>query len=104
MSEGEKQLLLGADIGEGIFFAGRNHVAMQIIASAEEHKLITSNPEELLQMKKDEIKQKIVNIPITKPEAKPVPEKPISTPREPSKTKDIFVNPNNNSSNNQTGE
>jgi len=113
LSEGEKQLLLGADIGEGIFFAGRNHVAMQVIASAEEHKLITSNPEELLQMKKDEIKQNLVSvqtkekiIPITKPEAKeakPVPEKPISTPTEPSKTKDIFVNPNNNSSNNQTG-
>ncbi len=51
LSEGEKQLLLGADLGEGIFFAGRNHVAIQVIASPEEHKLITSNPEEILRMK-----------------------------------------------------
>lgn len=53
LSEGEKQLLLGADIGEGLFFAGRNHVAIRVIASPEEHKLITSNPEELLKMKSE---------------------------------------------------
>ncbi|KKQ64661.1 MAG: Type IV secretory pathway VirB4 component-like protein [Candidatus Shapirobacteria bacterium GW2011_GWF1_38_23] len=33
LSEGEKQLLLSADKGEGIFFAGQNHVAIQVIAS-----------------------------------------------------------------------
>ena len=51
LSEGEKQLLLSADKGEGIFFAGQNHVAIQVIASKEEHDLITSNPEELLRKK-----------------------------------------------------
>ncbi len=51
LSEGEKQLLLSADKGEGIFFAGQNHVAIQVIASEEEHKLITSNPEEILRQK-----------------------------------------------------
>jgi len=51
LSEGEKQLLLSADKGEGIFFAGQNHVAIRIIASESEHKLITSDPEELLKMK-----------------------------------------------------
>ena len=51
LSEGEKQLLLGADVGEGIFFAGKNHVAIRVIASPEEHRLITSNPEEILKMK-----------------------------------------------------
>lgn len=51
LSEGEKQLLLSADKGEGIFFAGQNHVAIQVIASEEEHKLITSNPEDLLRQK-----------------------------------------------------
>jgi len=61
LSEGEKQLLLGADIGEGIFFAGRNHVAIQVIASPEEHKLITSNPEELLRMKEAKIKENFLN-------------------------------------------
>ena len=53
LSEGEKQLLLSADKGEGIFFAGQNHVAIRVIASDEEHKLITSNPEEVMKMKQE---------------------------------------------------
>ncbi len=61
LSEGEKQLLLGADIGEGIFFAGQNHVAIRVIASPDEHKLITSSPKDLLAMKKGK-----------KPESKPI--------------------------------
>jgi intein/homing endonuclease len=52
LSEGEKQMLLSADVGEGIFFAGRNHVAIKVVASQNEHNLITSDPEEILQMKK----------------------------------------------------
>jgi hypothetical protein len=51
LSEGEKQLLLSADKGEGIFFAGQNHVAIRVVASEDEHKLITSNPEEIMKMK-----------------------------------------------------
>ncbi|MEI7962142.1 MAG: hypothetical protein WCI04_07440 [archaeon] len=51
LSEGEKQLLLSADKGEGIFFAGKNHVAIRVIASEDEHKIITSNPEEIMKMK-----------------------------------------------------
>lgn len=53
LSEGEKQLLLTADKGEGIFFAGQNHVAIKVIASEEEHKLITSNPEDVMKNKKE---------------------------------------------------
>ncbi len=72
LSEGEKQLLLSADVGEGIFFAGPNHVAMRVIASPNEHQLITSNPEELLgiQKKKEEMIQKSKQAPVqneTKP-------------------------------------
>lgn len=52
LSEGEKHLLLAADIGEGIFFAGPNHVAIRVIASQDEHYLVTTNPEELLAMQK----------------------------------------------------
>lgn len=52
LTEGEKHLLLSADIGEGIFFAGPNHVAIRVVASPDEHVLVTSNPEELLEMKK----------------------------------------------------
>ncbi|HZJ18519.1 MAG TPA: DUF87 domain-containing protein, partial [Patescibacteria group bacterium] len=33
LSEGEKELLLSADIGEGLFFAGQSHVAIKVIAA-----------------------------------------------------------------------
>ncbi|MEK7581639.1 MAG: ATP-binding protein [Patescibacteria group bacterium] len=52
LTEGERHLLLAADIGEGIFFAGPNHVAIRVIASADEHALVTTNPEELLELQK----------------------------------------------------
>ena len=52
LTEGERHLLLAADIGEGIFFAGPNHVAIRVIASADEHLLVTTNPEELEEMRK----------------------------------------------------
>jgi len=48
LSEGERQLLVSADVGEGIFFAGQNHVALRVVASKEEHNIITTDPEELL--------------------------------------------------------
>ncbi|MGB9637612.1 MAG: VirB4 family type IV secretion system protein, partial [Microgenomates group bacterium] len=57
LSEGEKQFLLACNIGEGLFFAGNNHVAMRVIASSTEHKLVTSKPEELLAQQKSSIKQ-----------------------------------------------
>ncbi len=47
LSEGERNLLLAADIGEGLFFAGSNHVAIRVQAAQHEHVLITSNPQEL---------------------------------------------------------
>lgn len=50
LSEGEGKLLLSAGIGQGLFFAGNTHVAMRVVASPDEHRLITSNPAELLQM------------------------------------------------------
>lgn len=52
LSEGEKQFLLACDIGEGLFFAGSNHVAMKVIASPQEHQLVTSKPEEVIAQKK----------------------------------------------------
>lgn len=52
LSEGEQRLLMAADVGEGLFFAGQNHVAMRVIASPEEHVVITTNPEELAEIQK----------------------------------------------------
>jgi len=49
LTMGEKNYLLSSGIGEGLFFAGSNHVAIQVIASENEHNLITTNPVELMQ-------------------------------------------------------
>ncbi len=48
LSDGEKNLLLSEGIGEGLFFAGPNHVSIQVVSAPFEHEIITSNPEELL--------------------------------------------------------
>jgi len=50
LSEGEKRFLLSADVGEGLFFAGSNHVAIKVVASPKEHNLITTKPQELVDM------------------------------------------------------
>ncbi|KKU44599.1 MAG: Type IV secretory pathway VirB4 component-like protein, partial [Microgenomates group bacterium GW2011_GWA2_46_7] len=49
LSQGERHLLLTAEVGEALFFAGQNHVAMKVVSSPEEHELITTNPQELLE-------------------------------------------------------
>lgn len=60
LSEGEKHLLLASDVGEGIFFAGANHVAIRVVASEDENYLVTSNPEELLERKKKAEAEKVL--------------------------------------------
>lgn len=44
LSQGEKQLLLAANIGEGIFFAGPHHAPIRVVASEAEHKLLSTKP------------------------------------------------------------
>jgi len=106
LSEGEKQLLLTADKGEGIFFAGQNRVAIRIIASEEENNLITSNPEELMRLKKqrEEIKSQIkppvvkessiTNNQTEQPEIKiqEIKEIPITKSQETNKSQDPIIN------------
>lgn len=53
LTEGEKSFLLSAGVGQGLFFAGANHVAIQVVASENEHNLITTNPTELLAMQQN---------------------------------------------------
>jgi len=48
LTDGEKYVLLNSAIGQGIFFAGSKHVAIEIIASPEESAVITTKPEEVL--------------------------------------------------------
>jgi hypothetical protein len=73
LSEGEKRFLLSAGIGEGLFFAGANHVAIKVMASDAENKLITTNPEELLRIRKEREAQqgKLPNQTPPKPVYKP---------------------------------
>lgn len=52
LTDEEKYLLLESDVGEGIFFAGLKHVAIKIIASYTEDQIITSDPSQVLAMKK----------------------------------------------------
>jgi type IV secretory pathway VirB4 component len=52
LTDEEKFLLLESDVGEGIFFAGLKHVAIKIIASYTEHQILTSDPSEVLAIRK----------------------------------------------------
>ncbi|MEK7622183.1 MAG: DUF87 domain-containing protein [Patescibacteria group bacterium] len=52
LTDEEKYLLLESGVGEGIFFAGLKHVALKIIASYTEDQIITSDPSQLLSIKK----------------------------------------------------
>jgi len=51
LTDEEKYLLLEAEVGEGIFFAGQKHVAMKSVASYAEDQIITTAPEEILKIK-----------------------------------------------------
>ena len=59
LSDEEKYLLLESDVGEGIFFAGLKHVAIKVIASYTEDQIITSDPSQILAIKK--AKQELTN-------------------------------------------
>jgi hypothetical protein len=48
LTEAEKNLLLESGVGQGLFFAGLKHVAIQVVASYFEDKIITTKPQQLL--------------------------------------------------------
>ena len=50
LTDQEKFLLLESNVGEGIFFAGLKHVAIRVVASYSEDQIITSNPQQLLEL------------------------------------------------------
>ncbi len=54
LSDEEKYLLLESDVGEGIFFAGLKHVAIKVIASYTEDQIITSDPSQVLAIRKQQ--------------------------------------------------
>jgi conjugal transfer ATP-binding protein TraC len=50
LTDEEKKRLSQFPVGQGLFFAGANHVHVQIIASPTETQLITTNPQQLQQI------------------------------------------------------
>jgi type IV secretory pathway VirB4 component len=53
LTEQEKYLLLSAAVGEGLFFAGRKHVFLSVVASQTENEIITTNPQEVLRNREE---------------------------------------------------
>ena len=53
LTDEEKYLLLESGVGEGIFFAGTKHVALKVVASETEDRIITSNPAQILKARED---------------------------------------------------
>jgi len=51
LTDEEKYLLLESDVGEGIFFVGLKHVAIKVIGSYTEDQIITTNPQQVLNIK-----------------------------------------------------
>ena len=54
LTEQEKYLLIEAAVGEGLFFAGRKHVYLSVVASQTETRIVTTNPQEVLQRRKED--------------------------------------------------
>ena len=52
LTQEEKYLLLQAEVGEGLFFAGTKHVAIKVVASYSEDQIITTDPEQILAIRK----------------------------------------------------
>jgi len=52
LTDQEKFLLLESNVGEGIFFAGTQHVAIKIVASYSEDQIITTDPAQMLEIER----------------------------------------------------
>ncbi|MBI4948416.1 ATP-binding protein [Candidatus Berkelbacteria bacterium] len=50
LTDGEKFFLTEAEVGQGLFFAGNNRAAVQIVASFTEDQVITTDPRQLLDL------------------------------------------------------
>lgn len=50
LTDGEKFFLTEAEVGQGLFFAGNNRAAIQIVSSYTEDQLITTDPRQLLEI------------------------------------------------------
>ena len=58
LTDQEKHIILEGEVGEGIFFAGKKHVSIKILASYAEDQIITSAPEEIEKIKERKKKER----------------------------------------------
>ncbi len=65
LTQSEKYLLLESGKGEGIFFAGQKHAAIQVVASYTEDQIVTTDPNQLLRI---EAERKEFQASLEKPE------------------------------------
>jgi type IV secretory pathway VirB4 component len=52
LTDKEKYFLMETQVGEGIFFAGNKRAAIQVVASYNEDKIITTNPAQRAEIQK----------------------------------------------------
>lgn len=64
LTEEERKRLANFPVGQGLFFAGQNHVHIQIVPSPTEQQLITTNPREVKQMQAEQERQAQTEQPI----------------------------------------
>ena len=62
LTDQEKSLLLSANVGEGLFFAGKKHVEISVKASYAEDQIITTSPGEVEKIR--EAKRKLKQSPV----------------------------------------
>lgn len=53
LTDEERKRLSNFPVGQGLFFAGANHVHIQVVASRTEHQLVTTNPVQQLQQEEE---------------------------------------------------
>jgi conjugal transfer ATP-binding protein TraC len=80
----ERKRLSQFPVGQGLFFAGQNHVHIQIMASPTETQLITTNPQQVQQIEEQQIYQS--------PAVPPALEQPLQPPVDPTQQ---FMPPGN---------
>ena len=54
LTDEERKRLSNFPVGQGLFFAGSNHVHIQVVASRTEHQLVTTNPVQQLQQEEEQ--------------------------------------------------
>ncbi|MBI2117404.1 ATP-binding protein [Candidatus Peregrinibacteria bacterium] len=75
LTDGEKNVLLNSNIGQGILFAGFRHVAIQFVAGPEETALITTKPQDIAAKQQQEPPQTSSPKPPQPPTTEPLSER-----------------------------